>query len=39
MNILITEESKKKLQEVADKRNQSMNDIINKALECYLKRF
>lgn len=39
MNILITEELKEKLVEVSDKKRISMNEIINKALASYLKRW
>ena len=39
MNILITEELKEKLVEVSDKKGMSMNEIINKALASYLKRW
>ena len=39
MNILITEELKGKLVEVSDKKGISMNEIINKALSSYLKRW
>ena len=39
MNILITEELKEKLVEVSDKKGISMNEIINKALSSYLKRW
>lgn len=39
MNILITEELKEKLIEVSVKKEMSMNEIINKALAAYLKRW
>ena len=39
MNILITEELKEKLVEVSEKKGMSMNEIINKALSAYLKRW
>lgn len=39
MNILITEELKEKLVEVSEKKGVSMNEIINKALASYLKRW
>ena len=39
MNILITEELKGKLVEVSGKKGLSMNEIINKALAAYLKRW
>lgn len=39
MNILITENLKKKLVEISEKKEMSMNEIINKALSSYLKRW
>lgn len=39
MNILITQELKEKLVEVSEKKEISMNEIINKALSSYLKRW
>ena len=39
MNILITQELKEKLVEVSNKKEMSMNEIINKALSSYLKRW
>ena len=39
MNILITQELKEKLLEVSDKKGISMNEIVNKALAAYLKRW
>ena len=39
MNILITEELKEKLVEISEKKGISMNEIINKALASYLKRW
>ena len=39
MNILITEELKEKLVKVSEKKEMSMNEIINKALAAYLKRW
>ncbi len=39
MNILITQELKEKLVEVSEKKEISMNEIINKALGAYLKRW
>lgn len=39
MNILITQEIKEKLVEVSEKKEISMNEIINKALSAYLKRW
>ena len=39
MNILITEELRGKLLEVSEKKGMSMNEIINKALAAYLKRW
>ena len=39
MNILITEELREKLLEVSEKKGMSMNEIINKALAAYLKRW
>ena len=39
MNILITQELKEKQEEGSEKKEISMNEIINKALAAYLKRW